>query len=191
MRDRLLAAAIDPLKPEGTAPLADLAGRKGFGERWLVNLPGNILVIRGGASWAMMDPVQRADYDDSLRAALHGGMRYLATESVASGCLCMRFMRTVDADGDAEPEEHALGVFQSLSDLERWAEGHATHRAIYLGAKARHRRFGPDNQLRTWHEVFVLPAGSQCEYFNCHPETGLLPRCHGTCVASPMIMPSA
>ncbi|MEJ1934420.1 phenylacetaldoxime dehydratase family protein [Nostoc sp. NIES-2111] len=175
MRDRLLVAALDPLAPEHEFPVAPRADRKGFGERWNVVLPSNLAVIRGGASWALMDPVQRADYEEALRGALHEGMSYLATMGAASGCLSLRFMRTVDADGNAQPEEHALGVFRSLADLENWAEGHATHRAIYLGAKARHRRFGPDNQLRTWHEVFVLPAGGRCEYLNCHPETGLIP----------------
>jgi hypothetical protein len=174
MRDRLPAAAVDPLAPERDTPVAPRAGRKGFGERWLMDPPGNIAVIRGGASWAMMDPGQRTDYEETLKVALHEGMSYLATENIASGCLSMRFMRTVDADGTEQPEEHALGFFRSLADLERWAEQHASHRAIYLGAKARLRRYGSANQLRTWHEVFVLPiGGGRCEYVNCHPDTGL------------------
>jgi aliphatic aldoxime dehydratase len=41
---------------------------------------------------------------------------------------------------------------------------------------ARYRKYGSLNQLRTWHEVFVLPAeGQHFEYLNCAPRTGLLP----------------
>jgi hypothetical protein len=175
MRDRLPAAANDPLDPEHVGPPAGPSDRTGFGERRVVAAPGNVAVIRGGASWALMDPGQREDYEATLRPALHGGMDYLASASVESGCLSLRFLRSVSAEGETLPEEHALGFFRSLADLERWAERHDSHRAIYMGAKARHRRYGEANQLRTWHEVFVLPAqGGRSEYINCHPDTGLM-----------------
>ena len=40
---------------------------------------------------------------------------------------------------------------------------------------ARYRKFGKKNQLRTWHEVFVLPEHEQIfEYVNCAPGTRLV-----------------
>ena len=58
--------------------------------------------------------------------------------------------------------------------MENWAERHASHEAIFTAAIARYRKFGKANQLRTWHEVFVLPEQGQIfEYVNCAPGTGL------------------
>jgi aldoxime dehydratase len=66
-------------------------------------------------------------------------------------------MRTHDEHGAEVPEDHALGHFLSLRHMERRAEGHATHAAIFGAAISRYRRCGASNQLRTWHEVFILP----------------------------------
>lgn len=59
--------------------------------------------------------------------------------------------------------------------MENWAEHHPSHEAIFRAAMARYRKFEKKNQLRTWHEVFVLPAQDQIfEYVNCAPGTGLV-----------------
>ena len=68
-----------------------------------------------------------------------------------------------------------LGHFLSLRHMENWAEKHPTHAAIFNAAISRYKQYGASNQLRTWHEVYVLPAGDQLfEYVNCDPGTGLL-----------------
>lgn len=60
--------------------------------------------------------------------------------------------------------------------MEQWAEGHETHAAIFKAAITRYRTYCATNQLRTWHEVFILPsAGQRFEYLNYSPDTGLLP----------------
>jgi aldoxime dehydratase len=87
----------------------------------------------------------------------------------------LRFQQTCDPAGAPFLETHALGYFLSLDHLENWAERHSSHDAIFSAAIARYRKYGAANQLRTWHEVFVLPREGQLfEYLNCAPGTGLL-----------------
>ena len=176
MRDRLPAAASDALDaPEG-AGLVPHTDRIGYGEHWSVRPPRNLALIRSANTWGRMDEEQRTDYEAKLRGPLIAGMDYLAQNQLPSGCATMRWLGTTDAGGSPAPEEHALAYFLSLRHMERWAEDHATHAAIFKAAIQRYRHFGPRNQLRTWHEVYVLPQGGQCfEYLNCDPRTGLLP----------------
>ena len=174
MRDRLLAAATDPLDAAPGAVLQPVA-RTGFGQRWRVRPPGNLAVIRSANTWGRMDGDQRADYEQKLRGPLDRGMDYLRTNAVPAGCASLRMQTTTDAAGNEAAEQHALGYFLSLRHMEDWAEGHQTHAAIFGAAISRYKRYGAANQLRTWHEVFVLPDGDQLfEYANCHPGTGLL-----------------
>ncbi len=175
MRDRLPLAATDPLDaPPGTS--LDQTDRGGFGQRWRVHPPGNLAVIRSANTWGAMDAEQLADYHQRLRGPLDRGMAYLRQNPGGTGCALLRMQQTTDADGTPQPEAHALGYFLSLRHMEGWAEGHSTHAAIFGAAIARYKRYGSANQLRTWHEVFVLPEGGQLlEYTNCHPATGLLP----------------
>ena len=175
MRDRIPAAAHDRLAPAAQADLHPPIPRAGFGEHWSVRPPGNLAVIRSANTWGRMDGEQRADYEAKLRGPLMTGMGFLADNPLPSGCACLRWQRTTDAAGAEAPEAHAHGYFLSLGHMERWAEDHATHAAIFGAAIARYRQYGSANQLRTWHEVFVLPQDGQLfEYVNCHPATGLL-----------------
>jgi aldoxime dehydratase len=176
MRDRLQAAAKDRLDPAPGAALARRDGRAGFGEHWSVGPPHNLAVIRGGSSWGFMDVEQHADYDAQLRIPVTNGMDYLDRNPLPSGCASMRWQRSSDQAGHDEPDEYAHAYFLSLGHLEDWSEHHASHAAIFSAAIRRYRHYGAANQLRTWHEVFVLPQGDQrFEYLNCHPDTGLLP----------------
>jgi hypothetical protein len=176
MRDRLFAAAGDRLDPAPGAALIPQAGRAGFGQHWSVRPPHNLAVIRGGSSWGFMDAEQHADYDAQLRVPVTNGMDYLDQNPLPSGCASMRWQCSTDAKGHDEPDEYAHAYFLSLGHLEDWSENHASHAAIFSAAIRRYRHYGAANQLRTWHEVFILPEGDQCfEYVNCHPSTGLLP----------------
>lgn len=175
MRDRLLAAAKDKLEsPLGTT-LRRQRGRTGFGEHWAVHPPKNLAIIRGGSSWGFMDDEQHANYEDELRDPVSAGMDYLERNPLPSGCASMRWQRSSDIRGNLEPDEYAHACFLSLTHLENWSEHHATHAAIFAAAIKRYRHYGAANQLRTWHEVYVLPEGGhRFEYLNCHPDTGLL-----------------
>jgi aldoxime dehydratase len=175
MRDRLIAAATDRLESPLGGPLQRQSGRKGFGEHWAVHPPKNLAIIRGGSSWGFMDEEQHANYEDQLREPVSAGMDYLERNPLPSGCASMRWQRSSDIRGNLEPDEYAHAYFLSLAHLEDWSENHASHAAIFSAAIRRYRHYGAANQLRTWHEVYVLPEGGhRFEYLNCHPETGLL-----------------
>lgn len=170
MRDRLSAAGDDSLDG-AAAPPERYSDRSG---RWKVTLPHNVAVIRSAHTWQFMDEEQLADYGRKLKPPLSKGMDFLATKR-ESGCLSLRWLTSTEADGSERPEAHATAYFTSLRHMEDWAERHRTHAAIFGAAVARYKHYGGENQLRTWHEVFVLPQGQVFEYINCHPETGLLP----------------
>jgi aldoxime dehydratase len=175
MRDRLPSAATDPLDSPPDAKLAKQPGRVGFGERWRITPPHNFAVIRSANTWGRMDDEQRADYEAKLKEPLTKGMAYLQESPLPTGCASLRMQRKCDAAGQSQPEDHALGHFLSLRHMESWAEKHPTHAAIFSAAISRYKQYGASNQLRTWHEVYVLPAGDQLfEYINCDPGTGLL-----------------
>ncbi|KLT41848.1 hypothetical protein CC85DRAFT_302874 [Cutaneotrichosporon oleaginosum] len=171
MRDRLPAAGDDalagPALDTGAGATRDTRGRR------RVRVPQNIAVIRSAHTWQFMDAEQRADYERRLRPPLDRGMAYLSTPE--SGCLSLRWLTVTDERGAPRPEAHATAYFASLGHMEAWAEGHRTHAAIFGAAVARYKHYGASNQLRTWHEVFIIPEGQVFEYINCHPQTGLLP----------------
>lgn len=177
MRDRIPAAAYDRLDPLPGAALFMAEGRAGFGEHWAVKPPKNLAVIRSAHTWQRLEGQQLDDYREKLREPLNNGMDYLINNPLPTGCASLRWQTTTDERGNRLDERHALGYFLSLGHMERWAEGHDTHAAIFDAAMTHYKMYGKENQLRTWHEVFVLPGDGQVfEYLNCAPGTGLLAR---------------
>lgn len=175
MRDRIPLSAADPFDPPPGAAMRPQPWR-GPGRRWRIEVPGNLAVIRSGQHWEDCEGEQLDNYLRNLQPALEAGMRHLVETPVASGCCCLRYMHNLGPDGSPRRESYALGYFLSLAHLERWSETHPTHHAIYFRAIDTAKRYGPHRQLRTWHEVFVLPAeGHEFEYVDCHEGTGLLP----------------
>ncbi len=176
MRDRIPLAATDALHSPLGDKLREPLQRHSFGQRCIVTAPENLAVIRSATFWGNCDDEQKQDFFDNLRGPLERGMAFLRENPEATGCCALRYMQTTCIDGTPRPETHAHGYFLSLAHLENWAEGHASHHAIFSGALARYKKYGAKNQLRTWHEVFVLPEnGQHFEYVNCHGRTGLLP----------------
>jgi len=179
MRDRIPAAATDPL----SSPLAGLTHHPTHGEprssrgaRWLVTPPEQLAVIRSGQYWERCGEQQRGEYLNRLRPRLEEGLNFLATHPEESGCCSLRYLQHLNEAGAAQEESSVHGLFLSLADLERWAESHVTHKAIYAEAFRQLRQYQERREFRTWHEVFVLEGSEQhFEYVNCHPQTGLLP----------------
>lgn len=175
MRDRIPAAGTEALAAS-VPRLLETPPRNTRGARWSVRVPNNLAVIRSATYWGNCDEEQLADFQTSLRSPLEKGMDYLRTNPLESGCCSLRYQQTVGGDGRQADEAHALGFFLSLSHLEQWAEGHAAHHAIFTAAVKRYKKYHSRNQLRTWHEVYILPAAGQTfDYINCSPRTGLLP----------------
>ena len=175
MRDRLSLVTTEAFECAIPAGMRRRTARaKGT---WLRVLPPeNLAVIRSGVFWGACDDEQREDFLETLRHPLDRGMQFLRDNAEETGCCSLRYQQTCDPAGRFELETHAIGYFLSLGHLEAWAEHHQSHHAIFSSAIARYKKYGPLNQLRTWHEVYVLPErGSAFDYLNCTPRTGLLP----------------
>jgi hypothetical protein len=175
MRDRIPCSASDPFAGSGGELMPQAQEVVSTGRRLRVRVPENLAVIRSGQDWGACGDRELAEYDTQVRPVLLEGMRYLAARPYDTGCCDMRFAREIDVDGSALPRAFGLGYFLTLAHLERWAENHPTHLAIFnrfLEMAGKLGRF----DLCLWHEVAVLPAvGQTFEYVNCQPWTGLLP----------------
>ena len=78
-------------------------------------------------------------------------------------------------DGTPTEKSYGMSWWKSLAALERWAESHPTHVAIFGAARKYLSALGPAAKLKLYHEVTALRADEQrFEYLNCHEGTGLL-----------------
>ncbi len=178
-RDRIPAAADDAFEATAVLDASDSAGDRSY---FRVQPPENMAVIRSGVSWAACEGDQLKDYQERIRPKLDAGMEYLRKNPQESGCYSLRQVTGVDGDEKALAEGYSLGFFVSLEHLERWAKNHPTHLAIYARAIAARKKYQDALQLRTYNEIFVVQKNNPpFEYFNCHPDTGLLPRMFQAC----------
>ena len=169
MRDRVPVSGHDPLEAEGTLTV------ERDGNRVRVRTHENLCIIRSGQDWSSTQGDQRADYLERIEPVLLAGMNFLRDKGGNIGCYSCRYMREMEADGTPAERSFGLAYFRTMAELERWAEHHPTHLAIFNTFLEIAPKYGPDLQLRLWHEVSVLPAGNQFgEYVNCLPGTGLL-----------------
>jgi aldoxime dehydratase len=173
-RDRISSAAHDLFEPTIGAIVADLSDST---ERHrAIKPPMNMAVIRSGVSWEKCEGEQLQDYLERIKPKLDDGMSYLRDNPGQTGCFALRQVISVGGAGEALPEAYSLGAFVSLGHLEAWAEHHPSHLAIYTRAMAARRKYQDALQLRTYNEIFIIDERNpEFEYFNCHPQTGLLP----------------
>jgi aldoxime dehydratase len=169
-RDRIPASQTDPLEGSAT-PLTVTRD----GARVRVHPGRNVCMIRSGQDWSDTTGDERAIYLDRVQPRLVEGMTYLRDEGRPIGCLSCRYMRVLDDSGGVREKTFGQAYFTSLGALERWAEHHPTHLAIFGTFIREMAPLGDAMQLRLWHEVMVLPAEAQSfDYINCHDRTGLL-----------------
>ena len=170
MRDRIPCSADDALEAGGTLEVVESDGH-----HVRVKLHENLCVIRSGQDWSVTEDEQRREYIEEIEPVLRAGMDFLRDEGRQIGCYSCRYMRELDDRGRPTERSFGLAYFRTMADLENWAEHHPTHLAIFNTFLAIAPKYGPDLQLRLWHEVSVLPAENQFgEYVNCAPGTGLL-----------------
>ncbi len=170
MRDRIPDSADDTFKPNGLVEVIE-EGPNHF----LVRPNQNLAVIRSGQDLTAATGTERAEYYSDVEPALRAGMGFLRDEGKEVSCFDCRYMTFVDETGQATDQTYGLAYFRSLEDLEKWAEHHPSHLAIFNAFLEFAPRYGPKMQSRYWHEVSVLPAESQlAEYVNCAAGTGLL-----------------
>ncbi|WP_073255059.1 phenylacetaldoxime dehydratase family protein [Cryptosporangium aurantiacum] len=168
MRDRIPLSQTDPMAAAGGLALEHDGGRV------RVRPQHGLCLIRSGQDWADTDGEERELYLRDVEPVLRAGMDYLRDEGSAIGCYSNRYV-TVLEDGAPVDRSYGLSWWRSLDALERWAESHPTHVAIFGAAMKYLTTVGPAARVRLYHEVSVATADEQYfEYVDCRPGTGLL-----------------
>ncbi|MFK7957657.1 MAG: phenylacetaldoxime dehydratase family protein [Lysobacterales bacterium] len=170
MRDRIPDAAIDRFEANERVQVLDQDAHS-----VTIRPNVNLAIIRSGQDITDAVDEERAQYSNDVEPTLVNGMNFLRDEGEEVKCYDCRFFRFVDEHG--EPSDHTYGYayFQSLEELEKWAEHHPSHNAIFGSFLEFAPKYGEDMRSRFWHEVAVLPADDQfAQYVNCAEGTGLL-----------------
>ena len=140
----------------------------------------NICLIRSGQDWSQTRGQERRMYIEDVEPVLRAGMNFLRDDGLQVGCFANRYVTLVNQSGVPLEKSFGMSWWNSLEGLERWAESHPTHVAIFGAAMKYLGAMGPEAKLRLYHEVTVAAADEQYyEYFNCHPRTGMLRAAEG------------
>jgi aliphatic aldoxime dehydratase len=168
-RDRIPASQTSDMAPVGAPRVVS------EGPHRRVVPHENICLIRSGQDWGDTPPDERKMYLEDVEPVLRQGMEFLRDDGLAIGCFANRYMRVLDAQGRETQKSFGMSWWKSLAALERWAESHPTHVAIFGAAMKYLSTLGPAAKLKLYHEVTVASAGEQFfEYYNCHSQTGML-----------------
>jgi aldoxime dehydratase len=168
-RDRIPASQTDGLAPSGT-PQVEREGA------WATVRPHeHLCLIRSGQDWSDTDADERTMYQRDVEPVLRAGMDFLRDEGRSIGCFANRYVTVQTRDGRDTEKSYGMSWWKSLAALERWAESHSTHVAIFGAAMKYLSTLGPVAKLKLYHEVTVARADEQSfEYLNCHERTGML-----------------
>ncbi|TWO72758.1 phenylacetaldoxime dehydratase family protein [Caenimonas sedimenti] len=168
-RDRMPASQTEALAPAGAPRVVT----EGLYRRVVPH--DNVCLIRSGQDWGDTPPEERRMYLEDVEPVLRQGMDFLRDDGLAIGCFANRYMRVLDAQGAELEKSFGMSWWKSLAALERWAESHPTHVAIFGAAMKYLSALGPAAKLKLYHEVSVATTDEQhFEYFNCHDRTGML-----------------
>lgn len=168
-RDRIPASQTDAMEPSGDMRVERDGAR--------IGITGNsaLCLIRSGQDWSDTDGDERRMYRQDVEPVLREGMDFLRDRGLEVGCFANRYVTVEDAAGRPLEKSYGMSWWKSLAKLERWAESHPTHVAIFGAAMKYLSTLGPAAKLRLYHEVTVAQADEQFfEYLNCHPRTGML-----------------
>ena len=168
-RDRIPASQTDAMEPQGQPQLVR------DGALVTVRPHGNLCLIRSGQDWSDTEADERTMYQRDVEPVLRAGMDFLRDDGVKIGCYANRYVQVQTRDGRPTDKSYGLSWWKSLSALERWAESHPTHVAIFGAAMKYLSTLGPAAKLKLYHEVTVARADDPWfEYLNCHDRTGML-----------------
>jgi aldoxime dehydratase len=172
MRDRIPRSQTDTLHSSGQL---SAASNSATGRRIRIAGHENIAVIRSGQDWSETAGRERLLYLNQMEPVLRRGMAFLKDQGLEAGCYSNRYLQHIDRDGALLEKSFGLSFWHSLGDLEKWAEVHPTHVAIFGTFMNIVQELQFQLALRLYHEVSVLAADEQeYEYINCHAGTGLL-----------------
>jgi len=156
--------------------LSEITHHDSRGKRLQVKEPKNIALIRSAQDWGDCQEEELSYYMENVHSTLIEGMNYICDNPIDTGCCCSRFSDEVDLEGNTQKRTFGFAYFLTLGHLEKWAEKHPTHLAIFGKFFEMAQHFNLQLDLKLWHEVSVLPGNHQLfEYVNCHSHTGLLP----------------
>jgi aldoxime dehydratase len=168
-RDRIPLSQTHDLKPSGSPRVIT----EGALQRVLPH--ENICLIRSGQDWTATREEERRLYLRDVEPVLRAGMDFLRDDGLTVGCFANRYMTVLDRNGRDSERTFGMSWWRGLSELERWAESHPTHVAIFGAAMKYLGALGSAAQLRLHHEVTVAAADEQhFEYLGCHSDTGML-----------------
>lgn len=190
MRDRLPIAQTEALDPAGAPSVPENPGNPGPGNpenSGNAGYPGpgnsgivrvepheNLAIIRSGQDWSLCETAERASYFGEVEPQLKAGMDFLTSNGASIGCYANRYMTSSDGEGKLLEQSFGLSFWHSLADMERWAESHPTHVAIFRAAM-KFLQTNAGAKLRLSHEVAIVSRHQQYyEYNNCHATTGML-----------------
>ncbi len=172
-RDRIALSQVHDLEPSGF-PMPAVAPGAPAG-RVRINPQHNLCIIRSGQDWTETGQAERELYLNDVLPPLSEGMIFLRDDGDQIGCYSNRFMTLVDGSGAKIDKSYSLSMWRGLAELERWAESHPTHLAIFVAAIRHYSRLGEGAMLRVYHEVSIVRREDQIlEYVNCHSRTGIL-----------------
>jgi aldoxime dehydratase len=167
-RDRIPASQTDAMDPAGVPQLVR------DGPFVTVRPHGNLCLIRSGQDWGDTEADERTMYQRDVEPVLRAGMDFLRDDGLKIGCYANRYVEVETPDGAATEKSYGISWWKSLSALERWAESHPTHVAIFGAAMKYLSALGPAAKLKLYHEVTVARAEDHLfEYLNCHGRTGM------------------
>ncbi|MDP9904795.1 phenylacetaldoxime dehydratase family protein [Arthrobacter bambusae] len=168
MRDRLPVGQTEALESRG-GPF--VPGNSGIVR---VEPHENLAIIRSGQDWSLCEEAERASYFGDVEPQLKAGMDFLTSDGPSIGCYANRYMTSSDSEGRPLEQTFGLSFWRSLEDMEKWAESHPTHVAIFMAAM-KFLQANAGAKLRLSHEVAVVSRDRQYyEYNNCHATTGML-----------------
>jgi len=168
-RDRMAISQTDTLLPSSVLKVVTT------GRHQRVIAHDSLCLIRSGQDWRATEGAERRLYLDEVEPVLRAGMDFLRDLGLSVGCFVNRYMTVLDDAGELTEKRFGMSWWRSLTALERWAECHPTHLAIFAAAMRYLTTMGAAAKLRLYHEVTVATAEQQSfDYYNCHPKTGLL-----------------
>ena len=142
----------------------------------ITGLPHNLCFIRGPMGSSRAPAEEKQAFIEEIVPVFKDAANYLRDDPTGSNCISLRVAETIPTDFDSGVEGEIFGWFLTLQDLERFTEHHPKHLAILSRIGQFAARFNFQLRQNGGHEVLVVPQGQvECEYSNCHPETGFLP----------------
>jgi aldoxime dehydratase len=168
-------------RPSAVGKLKRLPDLQPLGKRITVDPPDNLCIIRSGQDANGLSEKEDKLWREILLPPLTIGMDYALHHPEEIGCLNIRWITELDAEGRTFGVKSSCGIFLSVAHLEKWVSAHPTHAAMFDALPKVSEAMDHKMDLQLWHEVWVLPREGQLfEYVNCGSEVGLLPWFQGS-----------